>query len=235
MVDLPGKVVINLVATGAAVGRQQAGVLIQRHRQPVMDAGVIGQLLVEPGNLLGQLELGARQRLDQGDVGGLAVTEDHDADDGRAELGLGLHPLRRKVAAKGGDLGFFDRQTMAKPFTDATFALHAGEISGVVQTRFGYHIIRLDDIKPANVPSLQKIRQQVESDFVQERLKQHFASDARLLGEELEKDRTTLKKVAEKMGLPLQTAKGLTAAAQQLADELAQWLERPDLGAVQPL
>ena len=104
LVDLPGKVVINLVATGAAVGRQQAGVLIQRHRQPVMDAGVIGQLLVEPGNLLGQLELGARQRLDQGDVGGLAVTEDHDADDGRAELGLGLHPLRRKVAAKGGDL-----------------------------------------------------------------------------------------------------------------------------------
>jgi peptidyl-prolyl cis-trans isomerase D len=69
--------------------------------------------------------------------------------------------------------------------------------------------------------TLQKIRQQVESDFVQERLKQHFASDARLLGEELEKDRTTLKKVAEKMGLPLQTAKGLTAAAQQLPPEQA--------------
>ena len=67
--------VINLVATGAPVGRQQAGELIQGDRQPVMDAGVIGQLLVEPGNLLWQLGLAARQRLDKGHVGGLTVTE----------------------------------------------------------------------------------------------------------------------------------------------------------------
>jgi len=74
--------VINLVATGAPVGRQEARELIQGDRQPVMDAGVIGQLLVEPGNLLWQLGLAARQRLDKGHVGGLTVTEDDDAGDG---------------------------------------------------------------------------------------------------------------------------------------------------------
>ena len=65
-------------------------------------------------------------------------------------------------APQGGDLGFFGRQQMVAPFADAAFALEVGQVSEVVETQFGYHIIKVEEKKPASTMTLDEVREPLE-------------------------------------------------------------------------
>jgi peptidyl-prolyl cis-trans isomerase D len=84
----------------------------------------------------------------------------------RARDGEDFSALARKhsqdpAASEGGDLGYFERGKMVKPFEELAFTLKPGEIGGPVRTRFGWHIIKVDDIKDAAIKTLPDVRDQI--------------------------------------------------------------------------
>ncbi|RME36058.1 MAG: peptidylprolyl isomerase [Gammaproteobacteria bacterium] len=73
---------------------------------------------------------------------------------------------------RGGDLGFFERKRMVPAFADAAFALKPGEISDVVETRFGYHVIKLEERKPAGIQPYDEVKDKLHAFLQQERVRE---------------------------------------------------------------
>ncbi len=76
------------------------------------------------------------------------------------------------TAKNGGDLGFFSKGQLVQPFAEAAFALKEGEVSQIVETPFGFHLIKLEKIKPASVTPLAAAREQIVNEIKAQRGKE---------------------------------------------------------------
>ena len=85
---------------------------------------------------------------------------------------------------RGGDLGFFRRGQMVKPFDDAVFKMKTNEVSGIVETRFGYHIIKVYDKKPEETLAYADVKDKLNQRMKQEKVEK----DAGLYINQLKKD-----------------------------------------------
>jgi peptidyl-prolyl cis-trans isomerase D len=113
-------------------------------------------------------------------------------------------------ASKGGDLDFFAKGAMVKPFEDAAFALKKGEVSEVVESDFGFHIIRLTDIKTAATGNFQQLRPQLEAELKKELARKKYAELAEQFSNLVYEQSDNFDAVVEKLKLPLQSAQGIT-------------------------
>jgi peptidyl-prolyl cis-trans isomerase D len=118
-------------------------------------------------------------------------------------------------AVNGGDLGFFARGAMVKPFEDAAFNLKKGEISGVVQSDFGFHIIQLTDIKAAKAKSFESLRPSMEADLKKQQAQRKYAELAETFSNTVYEQSDSLKPVADKLKLNIQKASQVARQAAQ--------------------
>jgi peptidyl-prolyl cis-trans isomerase D len=112
-------------------------------------------------------------------------------------------------APNGGDLDFFARGAMVKPFEDAVFSMKKGDISDVVESEFGYHIIRMTDIKAAKQRSFDEMKPELEAELRKQQAQRKFAEVADTFTNEVEQA-DGLKSVADRLKLELRTAQGVT-------------------------
>jgi peptidyl-prolyl cis-trans isomerase D len=113
-------------------------------------------------------------------------------------------------AERGGDLDFFGKGMMVKPFEEAAYALKEGEISDVVQSDFGFHIIRLTALKAATTRPLSEVKANITDEIRRQQVGKKYSEMAEIFTNMVYEQPDSLKPVAEKLGLKIETISGLT-------------------------
>lgn len=112
-------------------------------------------------------------------------------------------------AQKGGDLDWFGRGAMVKSFEDAAFALKRGELSSVVETDFGFHIIQLADQRGGEKKPFEAVQAEIRTEVAQQLAQRKFAESAEAFSNLVYEQADSLKPAADKLGLSVVSAAGV--------------------------
>jgi peptidyl-prolyl cis-trans isomerase D len=113
-------------------------------------------------------------------------------------------------AELGGDLGTIEKGVFVKPVEDAIYGLKEGETSGLVRSEFGYHIIKVTKVVPAVQKTLEEAKPEIAAELKKTKMSTKYAELAETFTNTVYEQADSLKPVADKMGLSIQTAAGLT-------------------------
>ena len=113
-------------------------------------------------------------------------------------------------AVKGGDLDFFARGAMVKPFEDAAYGMKKGDISALVESDFGFHIIQLTDIKSAKQRSFDETKPELVEEAKKQQAQKKFAEAAEMFTNAVYEQSDSLKPIADKLKLEVKTAVNVT-------------------------
>lgn len=109
-------------------------------------------------------------------------------------------------AAQGGDLDVIEKGTMTKPVEDAIYKLKQGEISDLVQSEFGYHILTVTALKPATVKPLDEVKNDIAAELKKQKAAKKYSEMAETFTNTVYEQAESLKPVADKLGLKIETA-----------------------------
>jgi len=109
-------------------------------------------------------------------------------------------------AANGGDLGFFGRGMMVKPFEEAAFALREDQVSEPVRSDFGIHIIRLTGIRPQQAQKLDEVRDEIIAELKRQAGAKRYAEAAENFANIVYEQPDSLQPAAEKFALKVQSS-----------------------------
>lgn len=135
---------------------------------------------------------------------------------GRIEKGEDFAAVAKEVsqdpgsAKQGGDLGFFGRGVMDKAFEESAFNLKKGEVSKPVKSAFGFHIIKVTDIKAGKVTALKDVKDKIKKDLQIQKAEQKFYTDTDTLNNLSYETPDSLQPAADALGLTVKESKLFT-------------------------
>ena len=195
-----------------------------------LSADTISNIEIDEANVRNRYEdyVAQQKQREERKVSHILLTTDDDADAAlekieelRSQLqdGADFAALAKEFsqdpgsAEEGGDLGWVGTGQMVKPFEDALFTLEPGTVSDVVSTEFGYHLIKVDDVRSSDVVAFEDKADELREQLRREEVDSVMYDLSELMANTAYENLDSLEPVAEVLDLPVQTSEQFTRNA----------------------